>query len=271
MPSILKSLLGQPVRNMRNFILNGSYRKYTILRWKLRSIPRFSRCHIKLDDWDLFLPDCPSFLSSYKDIFVDRIYDFKSATNNPYILDLGANMGLSVLFFKTIYPDAEITAVEADPNIYEYLQKNVHGNGFNDVKLINKAAWCENTTIMFNSEGADGGQIAFQDDVNLIQIEAVDVSEFLKHRHTDFLKMDIEGSEESVLRSCKDYLGNVDFLFIEYHSKAGKKQGLHDIISIMAGSGFRIHVQSVVCSPSPFIRLNTRNGYDMQLNIFGWR
>ena len=271
MPNIFKSLFGQPVRQMRKFFFNDSFRKYSMLRWKLRNTPRFSHCQMRLGDWDIFLPDGLSFLNSYKDIFVDRIYDFKSSNNNPYILDLGSNMGLSVLFFKTIYPDAKITALEADPDIYQYLKKNVHGNGFNDVELINKAAWWENTSIMFNSEGADGGRVALQEDVNLIRIEALDVSEFIKHRHTDFLKMDIEGSEEGVLRSCEDYLGNLDFLFVEYHSKAGEKQGLHDIISIMAGSGFRVHVQSVLCSPSPFISLNTRNGYDMQLNIFGWR
>jgi FkbM family methyltransferase len=217
------------------------------------------------------IPDSASFLSSYKEIFLERIYAFKFEEPSPKILDLGANIGLSVLFFKSLYPKARITAFEADSKIFEYLEKNIHGNGFSDVKLINKAAWYENTPLKFTSEGADGGRVAYDGDDNVVELNAIDIAEYLKDKKFDFLKMDIEGAEELVLPACKRYLPEIKYLFVEYHSKAGKKQSLNEIINIMAESGFRVHIHSIIYSPSPFVEIKTNAGFDLQLNIFAWR
>lgn len=271
MPGLIKPLFHYPARHLYNLLSSGDYRRLSVLEWKLRRVPRFKECSVKVGDWDILLPDALSFLYSYREIFLEKLYRFNSKNERPYIVDLGANTGISVLFFKSIYPLSEIVALEADPRIFNYLAKNVYGNGFKDVRLYNKAAWHANTTLLFNAEGADGGRVACGGDAGLDLVEAVDVAEFLKDRHIDFLKMDIEGSEEYVLPACERYLPNVDHLFVEYHSSAGKRQCLPEIINIISGSGFRIHIQSIGHSPSPFTGIKVQNGYDMQLNIFCWR
>lgn len=271
MPGLLKPLFFYPARHLYGLAFNGDYRKYSMLESRLGGVPRFKECCVKVGGRELCLPDSLSFLSMYREIFVQKIYSFSCKSQSPYIVDLGANIGLGVLFFKSIYPRSEIVAVEADPKIFGYLTGNVRGNGFHDVTLINKAAWCDNTTLLFNAEGADGGRVACGEGPGLVRVEAVDVAEFLKGRHVDFLKMDIEGSEEHVLPACQRYLPSVDRLFVEYHSPAGRKQCLHEIISLLAGAGFRIHIQSVMENQSPFAGLEAQNGYDMQLNIFCWR
>ena len=238
---------------------------------KFTSTPRFTDCSVTINSWSLLLPDSESFLSAYKEIFVDQIYAFKFEGPAPKILDLGANIGLSVLYFKKSYPHAQITAFEADSNIFDYLKKNIHENGFNDVQLINKAAWHENTTLQFRSEGADGGRAALPGDEKLVSVEAIDIGEFMRDKQFDFLKMDIEGAEESVLPACKDYLAGIKFIFVEYHSKAGQKQCLDRIFTILAEAGFRVHIHALTYSRSPFIEVTVNAGFDQQLNIFGWR
>lgn len=267
----LKAVYHEPFIRVREFIKNSRYRTYLILKYKLRNIPRFTPYHVSINGLNLSMPDSASFLSAYKEIFVERTYAFKSETNSPKILDLGANIGLSVLFFKQLYPGAQITAFEADPNIYTYLERNLHDNGYSDVEIVNKAAWIKNTILQFKPDGADGGRAAIEGDKHLINIEAVNIASLLRDKEFDFLKMDVEGGEEFILPACKNYLAGIKYIFVEYHSTAGRKQSLDNIVSILTEQGFRLHIHNATPSSSPFIKVGLNSGFDLQLNIFGWK
>lgn len=268
---IFTPLIYGPARHIYRLLTCREYLAYSILSTRLRNVPRFTGHRVNVQNWQLSIPDSASFLSAYKEIFVEKIYAFKFEGDAPRILDLGANIGLSVLFFKQAYPKAQITAFEADPRIFDYLKKNVHGNGFTDVQLLNRAAWNEDSVIRFSSEGADGGRAAFSGDKNLIEVNAINIADYLRNNRFDFLKMDIEGAEEFVFPACKDFLPGIRYVFVEYHSKAGQRQCLDKIINILAEAGFRIHIHSEVYSPSPFFEIGINSGFDLQLNIFGWK
>src|SRR5438128_1359887 len=68
----------------------------------------FLRSRFKSDETLLFgnkvkVPDATTFLNSVREIFVDEIYKFE--TNNPKtIIDCGANVGLSAIYFKRLFP-----------------------------------------------------------------------------------------------------------------------------------------------------------------------
>lgn len=264
-------LFYEPLRHVYRFFTNQAYRNYTLLYSRLAKRPRFTPCRARVHGSELSIPDAASFLSAYHEIFVEDIYAFPFDGEAPRILDLGANIGLSVLYFKRLYPKASITALEADPAIYAHLEKNVRGNGYADVKLVNKAVWYETTTLRFRAEGADGGRAALPGDLHLIDVAAVDVRDILRGERFDFLKMDIEGAEETVLPACREFLPEIGRVFVEYHSKAGQPQGLAAILGTLADTGFRVHVHSVHPSPSPFMKVRESAGFDMQLNIFAWR
>lgn len=268
---IIKPIIYNPIKHILNFIYSKKYRSYSFLESKIRKIKRFNDFNTKISKFNIYAPDSWSFLSSYKEIFVNEIYNFKTNKDSPFIIDIGANIGLSILFFKTIYPNSKILAFEADPYIFKFLQKNIYGNGFNDVKLINKAAWIKDTLLKFSSDKADGGKVSNKEANNLIEIEAIDISKFFNVQEIDFLKIDIEGAEEFVLPHCKQYLDKVQNLFVEYHSSINQKQFLAHIINILSDSGFRIHIQTIHSSESPFIHLDLNNEFDLQLNIFGIR
>jgi FkbM family methyltransferase len=247
------------------------YRTLLSLQMKLGGIPRFTECRLKLYDWELVIPDAASFLSTYAEIFVEQIYKIRFTGDSPYILDFGANIGLSVLYLKKLYPDARITAYEADPRIFSYLEQNIKSNGYSDVLLVNKAVWHENAVLQFSPEGGDGGRVAWDGENSTVEVQAQNILDLLKGRTVDFLKMDIEGAEDLVLPVCKEYLHAVRKIFVEYHSRADECQQLDKIVSVLAGAGFRLHLQSAFCSPSPFAERRVHSGYDLQLNIFGWR
>ena len=58
-----------------------------------------------------------SFCVTYKELFEKKIYKFVPTSDTPLIIDCGANMGLSLLFFSKRYPTARIIAFEPDETI----------------------------------------------------------------------------------------------------------------------------------------------------------
>lgn len=268
---LFKPFFYEPAKHLYKLASDPEYLTWCILDTRLGKAKRFTERKTSVHGWDVSMPDAASFLSAYKEIFVNKIYDFKSYSDQPRILDLGANIGLSILFFKTIYPQAKITAFEADPHIFRYVENNVHGNGFKDVELINKAVWNENCVLKFHAEGADGGRVAEAGDEKLIEIEAIDIREFLGNYQFDFLKMDIEGAEETVFPACKEYLSGFNYIFLEYHSKAGQKQCLAELLGLMAENGFRVDIYSLMSSKQPFTKSKATSDFDLQLNIFAWK
>lgn len=268
---LIKPLYFEALRHVYRFVTKPEYRKWCFLDAKLGGKQRFKECKASVNGWELTIPDAASFLSSYREIFVDNIYKFEFSDAKPKILDLGANVGLSILFFKKLYPDSEITGLEPDPNIFKCLKKNVHGNGFKDVNLINKAAWTSDTVLKFDADGADGGRVVDNKKGNLVEVEAINVKKLLSENKFDFLKMDIEGAEDEVFPACKEYLSNFTYIFLEYHSIIGKNQNLSEILDILNSEGFRVHINSIMFSNSPFIIKRNVSGFDNQLNIFAWK
>lgn len=243
MTGILRPIVIQPLKHIYKMVKVPEYFTYSLFWSRLRHINRYNDCSVKLDDWHLIIPDNLSFIHSYKEIFVDKIYAFKWENKSPNILDLGSNIGLSILFFKSLYPDANITGFEADPKIFKYLEKNINDNSVSQVKLVNKAIWYENTYLNFVSEGADAGKVSHEKGNS--KVEATDILEVLNSQKFDFLKMDIEGAEEFVIPRCRGFLNDLKFIFIEYHSKLGQEQCLDKILLILKEAGFRIHIRNV--------------------------
>ena len=85
----------------------------------------------------------------FKEIFADACYFFRTETETPTIFDCGSNIGMSILFFKKLYPKARITGFEPDRVTFETLQKNVVGNALSDVTVHCYALGSSNETRKF--------------------------------------------------------------------------------------------------------------------------
>ncbi|MFC1613121.1 FkbM family methyltransferase [Patescibacteria group bacterium] len=239
---------------------------------KISKIPRFKKGHTNLLGNDLIFADSASFIATYKEIFKKEIYKFKSRSTHPYIIDCGANIGLSIIYFKKLYPEAKITAFEPDKTIFEILKYNIRSFNLNDVEIIPKGLSNEESRQNFFSEGADGGRIALPEDKdNIIEIKTIPLIHYLQ-KPVDMLKIDIEGAEYAVIENCKNYLYNVSHLFIEYHSFINKSQNLDEILKILSINGFRYYIDySGGALSSPFIQRKNNLGMDLQLNIFAYK
>lgn len=273
----LGPLVRGPAKHLLRIARDRDYRIYCSLDAALRNVPRRQECRAQVGKWNLTIPDAASFLSMYREIFVERTLDFPPDRAEPRILDLGANIGLSVLAFKRGHPRARITALEADPSLFQILTQNVHGNGFTDVTLIPKAAWSEATRLTFVPDGADAGMAiagpssGADPKARRLDVEAIGVPDLLKRETFDTIKMDIEGAERVVLPACAGLLGGVSRMFVEYHGTAGEASALGSVLAPLEEAGFHIQVHTVRSARHPFLDGEPSPGFDLLLHIYAMR
>ena len=237
-------------------------------RKRIAGLPRFQDDRAVLFGKPLMICDGASFLSSHKEIFEERLYEFNTGNPCPTIVDAGANIGLASIFFASLFPRAKIFAIESDPHIFDILQANLLGFAV-DVETIQGAAWDKNEPLSFHSDHADGGRIA---DGGTNRVQGIRLRDLICDRPIELLKMDIEGAESRVLADCADSLNLVERVFVEYHSLASAPQDLSKLLEVFQDNGFRYYIQQTgVHSRRPFLRQECEAGYDLQLNIFAVR
>ncbi len=209
---------------------------------------------------------------TYQEIFVRQIYAFKTNNPTPYIIDCGANMGLSTLYFAKQYPNCIIDAYEPEPPIYTTLTQNVQSYKLSNVTTHCKAVWNEETTLLFYTDSGMGGSIAnAYPNQTPTKVQTEILANKLNEK-VDFLKMDIEGAEYEVLKSCAEKLHNVENIFVEYHSFINKEQHLEDILQILKKAGFRYHLTQSFSYARPFTDTYLAcENMDMAINIYGYR
>ncbi|MBD0259019.1 MAG: FkbM family methyltransferase, partial [Cytophagales bacterium] len=216
--------------------------------------------------------DACTFVGGSHEIFSKGIYEFRADTGAPYIIDCGANIGLSVIYFKNLYPGAQVVAFEPDQNICNVLRRNVAAFGFTGVTVFQEAIWKANGFIEFQVEGGFSGRIPKpEDQANLVRVPARRLRDLLLDRPVDFLKVDIEGAEYEVLLDCQDALQGVKHIFIEYHSHIAEPQRLNEILAVLTRAGFRYHVHEAYTRPRPYVQRELMLGMDLQLDVFGYR
>lgn len=217
-------------------------------------------------------PDQQSFAWTYKELFEKQVYFFKTKKKDPYIIDCGANIGVSIIYFKHLFPNSKILAFEPDPFLFDYLEKNIKMNNLKSVDLIKKAVWNQESIIEFFQEKSDSGRIDLNNSFdiinsNKIKVESTLLSQYIQER-VDFLKIDIEGAEYPVLLEIKNKLSLIDRLFIESHSFKGDKQDLHKILKLLYNKNFRYYLtEGAVTTDNPFLKVKSYLNMDMQTNI----
>lgn len=214
--------------------------------------------------------DSTGLLHSTHEIFKEEVYRFEALTARPHIIDAGANIGLSVLYFKTLYPEATIVAYEPDPAIFAILEKNTRD--LTGVEVRNAAVWNEDTELRFFVEGSLAGstEVDFMGGGKEVTVKAERLKTEISKGPVDFLKIDVEGAENTVLFDIEDELDNVRNLFFEYHSVPKDEQRLGEMLSLVSRKGFRYVINGTHGARLPFVERKSW-GFDLQLNVSCYR
>jgi len=164
------------------------------------------------------------FATLFEELYVAEVYYFSTTSPEPLIVDCGSNIGLAVLYFKRLYPKCRIIAFEPDRATFEMLERNVRANNLADVTLVQKALYDSVGSVpFFISPEQPGLLVQSTRKENLASsqetmVETETLSTYLSEP-VDFLKMDIEGAEDHVLKDLNETgkLALVREIVLEYH------------------------------------------------------
>lgn len=167
--------------------------------------------------------DLPAVIALFEEIFISNDYFFQSASDHPLIVDAGSNIGISVLFFKWLYPASTIIAFEADDETFRLLERNIEANNLKGVRAYNVAIGGAEGSIDFYYQADRPGShvnttLKEKGLKSSKKANAALLSKFLEAQ-VDLLKLDIEGSETAVLQDLakSGKLKQIRELIIEYH------------------------------------------------------
>ena len=204
-------------------------------------------CGFRIDYWNqshaLFL---------LHEIFVNAEYSFHTPVARPRIVDCGANIGMSVLFFKAVYPDADVLAFEPNAVSFAQLTRTIEANALVSV-VAEQAAVTErgDTATLYRDESDPASIVASVDRAwggsSGQAVRAVRLSDYIT-TPVDFLKLDVEGSEHGVVRDLVT-TGAIEWIretVIEYHPLDAVPSSLAEMTDALGAAGFDVRVQ-----PSP--------------------
>lgn len=171
--------------------------------------------------------ECPIYLNDHSDlavfreVFLEREYSLPVKDETPrVILDLGSNVGFSVVRFALLFPEAVIIACEPDPKTFEKLIKNTAT--CKGVRAHNVAITSTDGTISFFSHPESSMSSSLVERVSgqkSITVEAKTLDTLLKEEAldiVDLLKFDIEGAEYEAFKNFQG-LTKVKRLIGEVH------------------------------------------------------
>ena len=207
----------------------------------------------------------------FQDIFLKRIYEMLLDNERPTILDCGGNIGLSVLYFKSLYPDSKILVFEPHPAFFQTLKKNIENNNLSNVIAYQKAVSDETGSINFflndqdNPGSLNMGIIQREDNAGCISVEADMLSSYMTE-DIDLLKLDIEGAEEKVLidlyRTGK--LKSIRNIACEFHHHIDQGvDRLSNTLKMLEEAGFGYQI-------SGFCQRPPRNGAYQDIMIYAF-
>jgi len=254
------------------FVRNANYRR---VHNELHNLQKLADHGIKSSC--LVLPSIaythgPTLVTLYEEIFIRELYYFNTKKLQPVILDAGANIGLATIFWKKIFPKAKITCFEPDLKATKCLKENIRNHYLKNIEVVKAALGCSNGFVNFDSRGGASGRIsdAIEPDAHLQRVPQVRLRDYL-NEPIDLLKLDVEGSESSILEDCADRLNFVSNLYIEYHSFKDTTPTLSRVLNILQNSGFDYTIESNVQRHRPLCARPDWDGITMALHIFAWR
>jgi len=162
----------------------------------------------------------------YGQIFSKREYEIDFGFEPQTIVDCGANIGLSAVFFKNKFPRAKIIAVEPEPSNFAMLKLNTRP--YENIVCLNNGIWNRTAPLVIEDLGWDKWGFVVREaqqnekaDIHAISLKNIMETHGLET--IDVLKIDIEGSEKELFSSDYDFwLSRTKVLFVELHDHLRK-------------------------------------------------
>jgi FkbM family methyltransferase len=190
----------------------GGFRRAVALRRRTSDLATFEQVFAnndynlrRLERWDEIL----------------KLYDAICKDGTPLILDLGANIGLSALYFAKNWPAAHIIAVDPDKENFLMMQENL--DGLRNIHPVNAAVASEdgavrivNPTASFWARRTEKATPGAMDTVSALSVGSL-IERAPRNCRPFIAKIDIEGFESELFSQNTDWVRSFPVIIIELH------------------------------------------------------
>lgn len=232
---LLKILLGRQRRNkihfLRKFWLENNSPSYLLMV----RLHRFF--HRSIDDVNLLKIHVPryhyqyfcrigkgDFLPGHESHIVGRFTPKEGDT----VIDIGAHIGrYTITSSKQVGNTGRVVAIEADPENFELLKRNIALNKLTNVLTLNYAVFSTRTRMKLYEQSASAKYNSLMlaraaKTKNYVEVNADTLDNILKLNEVNqvnWIKIDVEGAEFEVLKGSSKTLSSENVsLFIEIHN-----------------------------------------------------
>ena len=156
------------------------------------------------------------------------------------IVDLGANVGMSCLYWLSAYWRAEVIAFEPHPGHAAQCRTNLERNGLLARATLHQVAVAASNGRAWLSDAGTSSQLG-DGSGNGFDVEVIDVFPLLAGRRIDILKIDIEGSEYELLEDPRFATLDIRAIFIEWHERKDRPDGRAWCRQRLQSLGFQLY------------------------------
>ena len=138
--------------------------------------------------------------------------------DRPLILDAGANIGASAVWFSFTFPQARIVAIEPDAGNFELLVRNTAGLNV-DARKAALASCAGTASLVDPGQGEWGYRTVSSKDGTIEQLAAESlVGELARDGYAPFIaKIDIEGGEGELFSQRVEWIDLFPLVIVELH------------------------------------------------------
>jgi FkbM family methyltransferase len=131
-------------------------------------------------------------------------YDLGFPAEADVIVDLGSNIGVSILDFRARYPQAKIYGVEPNPRAFELLRRNVGDDPRVEIRQV-AVAGSDGTADFYAAKDTWASSLSpTRARYDLVQVATRSLDSLLAElglERVDLLKVDVEGAEGEVFEA----------------------------------------------------------------------
>lgn len=167
---------------------------------------------------------------TFSEIFFEKLFAplLEGVKNPATVIDLGANIGLSTLFFLRHWLGCRVFALEPDLANFRLANRNLK-NFANRAVVERAAVWTNDGLVRFAAPEKAGevnaGSVVDAGGVEVHGYSLPTIIAKSNFRSVDLLKIDVEGAERHLFDGSCDWLKDVRAIAIEFHGDARAASG----------------------------------------------
>jgi FkbM family methyltransferase len=219
------------MRFLRTFWLKNTTPSYMLMVRIIRFVHKnkddtpLIKIHVLKDHYKYFCRiGMGDFLPGHERHIVGRF----TPKEGDVVIDIGAHIGrYTITSSKQVGNKGKVVAIEADPDNFEMLKRNIALNNLTNVLPLNYAIYSTKTKIKLYEQSASAKYNSImltraEKTKNYVEVNADTLDNILEQNginQVNWIKIDVEGAEFEVLKgSTKTLSGENVSLFLEIHN-----------------------------------------------------